>query len=93
MWKEAKPVPQPSGSKFLQHGPVVLQYDPPQDGKETWLSCQLYFGRHTSDSEEDCLKHWPTLAISEARAALDDLERYLEQQSCTPPASTTDQGN
>jgi hypothetical protein len=79
MWQTTPPK-QDTGKTF-RHGPIVLRYEPPRGNREAWCNLSMTFGRHTNSTETECLYRWPVMAISEARAALDDLERYLMEQT------------
>ena len=80
-WQTPPPKPEPIPEQSFKHGPILLSVRDSVMGMETWQYCKIEFGRHSSDPAELCRKSWPSLAISEARAALDDLERHLKEQS------------
>jgi hypothetical protein len=80
MWRRPA-APETDKGMWFRHGPIVLRYEPPTDRYATWCNLSMSFGRHFDGTTEECLQDWPTLAISEARAALDNLERYLKEQN------------
>ena len=84
MWHPAPPPDQPPPRLEFQHGPVQLSVGPAATSDHLWLSISLTLGKHSGAPREECLRTWPTEAITLARQALKDLEGFIEANSWDP---------